>query len=44
MHIEWPVVLVSPGGEGMFFPFFGPLVVSLRIGYLKAVYFILFIC
>ena len=26
----------SPGGGGIFFPFFGPLVVSLRSGYLKA--------
>ena len=27
----------SPGGGGIFFPFFGPVVVSLRLGYLKAV-------
>ena len=27
----------SPGGGGIFFPFFGLLVVSLRLGYLKAV-------
>ena len=31
MHIEWPVVVVSPGDEGIFFPFFGLLVVSLRL-------------
>ena len=27
----------SPGGGRIFFPFFGPLVASLRSGYLKAV-------
>ena len=27
----------SPGGRGIFFPFFGPLIISLRLGYLKAV-------
>ena len=26
----------NPGGGGIFFPFFSPLVVSLRLGYLKA--------
>ena len=27
----------SPGGGRIFFPFFGPLTVSLRLGYLKAI-------
>ena len=27
----------SPGGGGIFFPFFGPLIVSVRLGYIKAV-------
>ena len=27
----------SPGGVGIFFPLFGPLIISLRLGYLKAV-------
>ena len=27
----------SPGGGGIFFPFFGPLIISLRLGYVNAV-------
>ena len=33
-EIEWLVVVVLVV-EGLCFPFFGPLVVSLRLGYLK---------
>ena len=29
--------IASSGGGGIFFPFFGPLIVSVRLGYLKAV-------
>ena len=37
--LNWQLVIEvnSPGGGGIFFPFFGPLVVSFRLGYLKAV-------
>ena len=31
------MVLVLHGGGGIFFPFFGPLVVSVRLGYLNTV-------
>ena len=37
----WPessgLLFYSPGGGGIFFPLFGPLIISLRLGYLKAV-------